>query len=123
MARRHDPFFEMNEALIVYETPELLARRARLRRVVLWTLSASVALLLVGLLLRYGAKKAESALLASSRPPTATLNALLSREAPVSAVSASPPVPSSSPVPSGSPVHNDDPRELTRAARALLAAG
>jgi len=117
MARRHGPFFEMNEALIVYETPELLARRARLRRVVLGTLSASVALLMVGLLLRHGANKAESALLASSRPPTATRSALLSREAPAPAVSTSPPVPSSS------PAHNDDPRELTRAARALLAAG
>ena len=126
MARRHDPFFEMSEALIVYETPELLARRARLRRVVLGTLSASVALLLAGLLLRHSARTAESALVVTSRPRTATRSALLSREAPAPAVATSSPVPAVStslPVPSSSPVQNDDPRELTRAARALLAAG
>jgi hypothetical protein len=117
MARRPDPFFELSEALVVYETPELLARRARLRRIVLGTLSASVALLLVGLLARYGAKKAESALDASSPRSTATLNALLPREAPASAVS------TSSPAASASAVSNDDPSALTRAARALLAAG
>ncbi len=138
MARRPDPFLELSEELIYYETPELRARRARLRRVVLGTLSASVALLLVGLLARYSAKRAESVLYASSLRRTAGLNALLPQETRSLSASlwspavASPAVPSPSGVvvadsnssnapPSAAP--SDDPSALTRAARVLLAAG
>lgn len=140
MARRPDPFLELSEELIYYETPELRARRARLRRVVVGTLSASVALLLLGLLARAGAKKTESVSDASSLRRTATLNALLPQEPRLPAASLSPPAPIAPPLtipsPSGSVVADsassnvqasapptDDPSALTRAARALLAAG
>jgi hypothetical protein len=133
MARRPDRFLELSEELIYYESPELRARRARLRRVVVGTLSASVALLLVGLLARYSAKRAESVRYASSLHRTATLNALLPLETrSLSASLSSPAVPSPSGVivaasgssnapPNAAP--SDDPSALTRAARVLLAAG
>lgn len=142
MARRPDPFLElMSEELVYYETPELRARRARLRRVVVGTLSASVALLLLGFLARYSAKKTESVLDASSLRRTATLNALLPQETRLPAASVSLPAPAvpapalTIPSPSGSVADSassnvqpsapptDDPNTLTRAARTLLAAG
>jgi hypothetical protein len=126
MARRRDPFLELSEELIFYETPELRARRARLRRVVVAALSASVALFLFGLLARYSAKKAESVLNASSLPRTATLSALLPRASAALSVSVSLPVPVASLaalVPPAGTVITDDSSALTRAARALLAAG
>jgi Flp pilus assembly protein TadD len=140
MARRPDPFLELTEELIYYETPELRARRARLRRVVVGTLSVSVALLLVGILARYGAEKTESVLDTSSLRRTATLNALLPQETHLRVASVSAPAPAAPaltiPSPAGSVVADsaspnaqasapltDDPSALTRAARALLAAG
>ncbi len=133
MARRPDRFLELSEELIYYETPELRARRARLRRIVVGTRSASLALLLVGLLARYSAKRAESVLYASSLRRSATLNALLPQETrSLSASLSSPAVPSASGVvvadsgSSNAPASAapaDDPSALTRAARVLLAAG
>jgi hypothetical protein len=123
MVRHLEEQLELTEQ-VYFETPEQRARRIKLRRVVLGALGASVALLMVGVLLRYRGESSPLLPSTNALSTTATLNALLPSDASSVVASAAPMAPASvAPAVSAAAVTDASTNAFTQAARSLLESG
>ena len=114
----------LEEPRFVLELPAVRARRARLRRIVLATLLASVALCATGLIVNYGPTRALAQLDRQTPNPRVKFEA----SRPSAVTEQLPVAPSNAPMPTASPGLaapgvSGDRRALIRTARALLEAG